>query len=571
MKINFITLSLCIIFLFACSSEEEPGRDIPKISKVEKLIEHTKEFQKEVYSIDTPGGVIHIAVGFGIANSIMVEGNGGNIIIDSADSTSEASEIYSLFKEKNSNPIKAVIYTHNHGDHTFGAEHYLTTQDERPQIIAHESTDFYMQRILGIINPIISERSTRMFGTLLPKDELINVGIGASLNVNKSPMGYIKPDTTFDKELKLNIAGINIELYHAPGETNDQLFVWLPDHKSLMPGDNIYKTFPNLYTIRGTTHRDVMGWVNSLDHMRSFNPDYLFPSHTKPISGTSVGEALTIYRDAIQYVHDQTIRLMNQGYYPDQIVEMVELPKNIAQSPYLYEFYGTVRWSVKSIFSGYLGWFNGNPSDLDSLSRIEEAKRFSNLVGGNDQLLIALNNAVVEKDMQWALQLSDKLIALDFASDEVLNLRKQALLYIGDRSSNPNKRNYFLSSALELNKDFDGFPQVERTESMMNEISINTFFSLLSVSFNPEKSSYENYSVCFEFSSGTNKTITIRNEVASISNKILNSCNLIVKSDELVFKKALSGLSNPVMALASGDIEVDGRATEFLQFLSSFR
>ena len=94
-----------------------------------------------------------------------------------------------------------------------------------------------------------------MFGTQLPENELINVGIGKSLSVAKSPLGYVKPDTTFDKELKIQIAGINIELYHAPGETNDQIFIWLPDHNSLMPGDNIYKTFPNshykLYTICG--------------------------------------------------------------------------------------------------------------------------------------------------------------------------------------------------------------------------------------------------------------------------------------------------------------------------------
>ena len=150
-----------------------------------------------------------------------------------------------------------------------------------------------------------------------------------------------------------------------------------------MPGDNIYKTFPNLYTIRGTTHRDVIGWVSSLDKMRSYEPEYIFPSHTKPIIGSEdTMEALTIYRDAIQYVHDQTIRLMNEGYYPDQIIEMVELPASIKSSPYLSEFYGTVRWSVKSIFNGYLGWFNGNPADLDPLSRKEEAQRLAKLVGG---------------------------------------------------------------------------------------------------------------------------------------------------------------------------------------------
>ena len=148
-------------------------------------------------------------------------------------------------------------------------------------------------------------------------------------------LGYIKPDTTFKEELKIKISGINIELYHAPGETNDQLFVWLPEHRSLMPGDNIYKTFPNLYTIRGTSHRDVNAWVNSLDMMIALQPKNIFPSHTLPFSGDSALETLMIYRDGIQFIHDQTIRLMNQGMYPEEIIEKIELPSAVASSPYL--------------------------------------------------------------------------------------------------------------------------------------------------------------------------------------------------------------------------------------------
>ena len=296
--------------MYSCADNDSDFNiNIPSTSEVETLIEHSKEFEKKVLSYDTPGGKIHFAIGFGIANSIMVEGENGNIIIDAADSVYEAEQIYSLFSEKNNNPVKAIIYTHNHGDHTFGAAYYVKSQNEKPQIIAHEDTDYYVQRIMGILNPIITSRSTRMFGTSLPEKDVINVGIGPNLSVSKSPTGYVRPDTTFSDTLKLNIEGIELELYHAPGETNDQIFVWLPKHKALMPGDNIYKTFPNLYTIRGTTHRDVKGWIDSIDHMKTFEPEYLFPSHTKPIIGKeTIQDALNIYRDAIQYIHDQTIR-----------------------------------------------------------------------------------------------------------------------------------------------------------------------------------------------------------------------------------------------------------------------
>ena len=568
-RYSFILIPL--FFIFSCSENKSVDIEIPLTSEVEKLVNHSKEFERKVTTYETPGGKIHFAIGYGIANSIMVEGIDGNIIIDTADSVYEAEQIYRIFKKKNSNPIKAIIYTHNHGDHTFGAAFYNTIQSEKPIIIAHEDTDFYMQRILGIINPIISERSSRMFGTIIDEDDFINVGIGASLNVGKSVAGYVKPNQTFKDQLNLSIAGIDIELHHAPGETNDQLFVWLPKHKALMPGDNVYKTFPNLYTIRGTTHRNVIGWINSIDQMRALSADYIFPSHTLPILGGDIPPTLTIYRDGIQYVHDQTIRLMNKGFYPNEIVEMIKLPESIRNSPFLYEFYGTVRWSVRSIFNGYLGWFSGNPTDLDPLTNKEEATRFATIVGGNDPLFIALEEAVNNSDMQWALELSDRLLILEYRIDEVNNLRKQALTYLGKRSSNPNKRNYFLTSAIELSSDFKGFPKAERNEDLMKQISLDTIFKILSVSYDPTKHDNSVYKVCFNFLSGTNKTITLRNHIAAISENDLEDCNLSVEADDFDFKKVLGGIKSPVGSIADGSINIEGGNIAFLNFLLKFR
>ena len=557
---------LLLSLTFSCSDETDSNNTIVLNSSVKELINHTQEFKKEIYSF---GNGIHVAVGYGIANSIMVEGIGGNIIIDASDSTFEAEIIYKQFKEINSNPIKAIIYTHNHGDHTFGTSYYYNLFDEKPDVIAHESTDYYVERIIGILNPIISKRSTRMFGTELPDEDVINVGIGPYLGVSQSPVGYIKPNITFKEELKLNIAGIDIELYHAPGETNDQLFVWLPQKKALMPGDNLYKTFPNLYTIRGTTHRDVKGWVESLDHMRSFNPQYLFPSHTKPLSGPQVLETLTIYRDAIQYVHDQTIRLINKGFYPDQIIEMIQLPENLSSSPFINEFYGTVRWSVKSIFNGYLGWFNGNISDLDPLSRFEEAKRFSAMVGGKEALFLELEKAIKNKDMQWALQISDQLIALDYKTKKTNKLRAQAAKSIAGESSNPNKRNYFLSAAYELDPNYKQSSLLPQTEAVLKEISVDMFFDILAVRLNPEKVEPGEFRVCFSFTSGLKRSMTLRNSIAEIST-LTSDCDIQVETDDQVFKEMLAGIRNPIFTVTSGKVNTNGNATSFLSFLKKF-
>ena len=555
-----------LFILSACSdSGDELNSEIDPVI-LEDLIQHTDEFEKEVYSFENG---LHLAVGYGIANSIMIEGTDGNIIVDASDSVAEAEEVYSHFRKINSNPIKAIIYTHNHGDHTFGAAYYYNLEEEKPMVIAHESTSEYVERIMGILNPIISKRSSRMFGTELPSSQVINVGIGPYLGVSQSPIGYIKPNITFSDELKINISGIEIELYHAPGETNDQLFVWLPKHRALMPGDNIYRTFPNLYTIRGTPHRDVKSWIKSLDRMRALNPDYLLPSHTKALTGETILETLTIYRDAIQYVHDQTIRLMNKGHSADEISNMIQLPPELSSSPFVREFYGTVRWSVKSIFNGYLGWFDGNVSNLDPLPSEDYAKRLAVLSGGEKKLFEALEKAILDEDMQWGLQLSDSLLALNYEIGATNKLRQKAIQHIGDRALNPNKRNYFLSSANELNPNYQAQPLLPQTSELLSEISIDMFFDILSVRLNPEETKGILQRVCFEFDSGNIKTITLRNRIAEISSESKN-CDIRVKTSEQIFKEALAGVRNPLIAVASGDIDTGGQRTNFLAFLSKF-
>ena len=337
-----------------------------------------------------------------------------------------------------------------------------------------------------------------------------------------------------------------------------------------MPGDNIYKTFPNLYTIRGTTHRDVQGWVDSLDHMRSFNPQYIFPSHTKVIEGKNAMDALTIYRDAIQYIHDQTIRLMNKGLLPEEIASAITLPPELAASPFLYEFYGTVRWSVKSIFNGYLGWFSGEPSDLDPLSKKDKAKRLSMLAGGDEELFLELEDAIIKKDMQWSLELISYLESIDYKSNQLKIYKKEALEYIGKRSSNPNKRNYFLVSAQEIDLKPDDQRNMLTAETL-NDMHVDTFFKILATRYNPSLNNNDGSIACFHLLS-SQKSMIFRNHIIEITNAIAPNCNLEIEIPEILLKQILIGYKSPIESLATGQIIIKkGSSTDFLKLLSIFR
>ena len=565
MKIKFLIPILLLVF--SCS-ETEPIEQA-KEATPEDLINHTEEFKKEIIEV-TEG--IHVAVGFALANAIMIEGDGSNIIIDTTGTVETAQEVKDLFDSINSNPVEAIIYTHNHGDHTYGATVFA---EDSTEIYAHESTGKYLSRVIGILRPIISSRSSRMFGNVLLREEVENNGIGPFLEIGRDGRkpGLLYPTKTFSDKLAFTAAGIKIELYHAPGETNDQLFVWLPEKRALFPGDNFYKTFPNLYTIRGTPYRDLVGWVNSIDMMRYLEPEYLVPSHTRPLVGAkTINNLLTTYRDAIQYVHDQTIRLMNMGMEPDEIAESLILPKHLGDSPYLQEFYGSPAWSAKNVFSGYLGWFDGNPSSLKPLPKREEATNIINLAGGWEKLFQEAEQSYLNEEFQWSLQLTDYLLRMKPDDRQTQLLRQSALVALGAKESNPNSRYYYLSSARELDENYKPNDILLPDIDVVKKYPIEAMMEVLKVNVIPEKSIDKDMQLLFTFTDSTKTfSLFLRKGVLEIQPFMIPGSSVQVKSKEEDLKAILSGIKSLPVSLVNGTLEIEGSRADLLSFFSSLR
>ena len=566
MKFLFIIPFFFIIF--SCS--ETTPIEAAKSPTPDELIAHTAEFKKEVIEV-TEG--VHVAIGYALANAILVEGENSNIIIDTTGTIETAREVKALFGAINSNPIEAIIYTHNHGDHTYGAT--VFAEDSNPDIYAHDSTEEYLSRVIGIIRPIISARSNRMFGNSLPRSEVENNGIGPFLEIGRDGRqpGLLYPTKTFSDKIKFDIGGVKVELYHAPGETNDQLFVWLPEKKALFPGDNFYKTFPNLYTIRGTPYRDLAGWVNSIDMMRYLQPEFLIPSHTRPLVGQdNINKILTTYRDGIQFVHDQTVRLMNLGLGPNDIAETLVLPKHLGDSPYLKEFYGSPEWSAKNVFTGYLGWFNGNPSSLKPLPQIVEAENFIKLAGDWDSLFATAETAYSNGEFQWSLQLTDYLLKSKPDDTQAKLLRQSSLVALGNKESNPNSRYYYLSSAAELDKDYRPNDILLPNIEAIKKYPIESFMETLKVNVIPEKSIDKNIQLLFTFTNSTKSfSVFLRKGVLEIQPFMISGSSVQVTSTEEDLKSVLSGIKSLPIALVNGTLQVNGSRTDLLSFFTSLR
>jgi alkyl sulfatase BDS1-like metallo-beta-lactamase superfamily hydrolase len=234
------------------------------------LAAHSDEFRREVIRV-TDG--VYAAVGFGLANSVLIEGDDGVIIVDTMESAEAALPVKDAFTRITPKPVKAIIYTHFHSDHTLGAG--VMAGEDKPEIYAHATTEAHLKRIATVTRETTYRRAMRQFGTLLPEGGVVNCGIGPRLVYDGTQTISILPPTkTFSGDrLDVRIAGVRIVLLHAPGETPDQIVVWLPEKRVLLPADDYYKSFPNLYAIRGTAYRDVMQWVHSLDMMRDLRAE----------------------------------------------------------------------------------------------------------------------------------------------------------------------------------------------------------------------------------------------------------------------------------------------------------
>ena len=403
---------------------------------------------------------VYVAVGYSPANVGLIVGDGGAVVIDTGMSVDDGRRIAAEFRKLTDQPVRAIVFTHSHGDHTGGAAAFVELADEKPRVWAHANFGSEARPLLAGGVSFQRVRGARQAGFLLPREDRINNGVAPVRYPKRGGNAFeagreVKP-THFLTEASqtLNVAGLTLELVAAPGETNDELFVWHGASRTLFAGDNFYRSFPNLYAIRGTPNRSVRLWADSLDKMVARNAAALIGGHTDPVlGGENVREVLTDYRNAVRYIHDETVKGMNRGLTPDELAATVRLPDRLANKEYLRPFYGHPEWGVRSVFAGYLGWFDGNPTNLFRLPPGEEAERFAKLAGGVENLRTAARDALDGgdgADAQWAAQLADRLLALDPNDDAAKRLKADALTELARRSVTATARNYYLTVARGL-------------------------------------------------------------------------------------------------------------------------
>lgn len=425
-----------------------------------ELAAHSGLFERKLHKV---GKRVWCAVGYNLANIIAVEGPEGLVIVDTGLEMRQGEEVLADLREVTDMPVAAIVYTHHHVDHVQGTRAFASEQEidsGAVPVIAHESLMEHYVQENGAIGPIMSARAISMYNVALDGADMegMNLGIGPFLRAGEN--GFVPPTDTFGEEHRVTLGGVRMEMYWVPSEAHSELCILLPDERTLLSAEVIQDhCFPNLYTLRGALFRDPQRWVRSIDAMREFGADveHMVLQHGTPVSGNAeIHEVLRNYRDAIQFTHDQTMRWANKGYAKDEIARMVRLPPHLeAFAPWLRPFYGSVEHAVPQIYSGAIGWFDGDPTALAPTPRAVYAERVVAMMGGRETVLSRASDSLAEGDPQFAAELCTLLIRVDREDAGARGVKARAFREMGYAAKNISWRGFYLTGARVLDGSLD--------------------------------------------------------------------------------------------------------------------
>jgi len=362
------------------------------------------------------------AIGFG--NTLMVTTPAGNVIIDTSLPFNAALH-KRLLQAENAGPIKYIILTHAHGDHTGGITAWKQPGTQIIAQKAHAEFQHYMQRLNGFY----ALRNAAQFALTIPKPSEWPGNYGAQL----------EPTIMFEDKYEFALGGLNFVVMSTPGETYDHASVWIPQLKAAFIGDNYYDSFPNIYTLRGTQPRWALDYVNSLNKILALKPEIVIPSHGMAIHGNAeIVKRLTRYRDAIQYVHDETVKGMNAGKDVWTLMQEIKLPPALD----IGESYGKLSWSVRGIYEGYVGYFDLQPATLYETPVTAVYPDVVKLAGGPDAIAKLAQARAAAGQAVEALHFSEMALAVDGQHPAALQAKLKALETLRARCKNSNERGW---------------------------------------------------------------------------------------------------------------------------------
>ncbi len=519
--------------------------------------------------------------GFDLANMTLIEGRTGWIVVDPLTVRETAAAALAFAREQlGDKPVTAIIFTHSHVDHFGGALGIVSAADAKQRQLPIVAPEGFLEEATSeniLLGPAMGRRAIYQFGNSLPAtvSGRVNAGLGQATAVGR--VGILAPTLIVDRTpQEVTLDGVRFVFQNAPhSEAPAELAFYLPDLKAYCGAEIMVPTLHNLYTLRGAKVRDALRWSGYIDEalLRFGEAEVFFASHLWPLWGNqNITRYMKQQRDAYKYIHDQTVRMINAGMKPDEIAEQIRFPKELRDAFSVHGYYGTLKHDARAVYQFYMGWFDGNPANLDRLPRAEAARRYLELMGGGEQVVSAARAAYEAGEYRWVAELLNHAVFADPDNRVARELLASAYDQMGYMAESAIWRNFYLTGAQELRGDTAGIaPSPAMAMDMLAWAPVESFLEAWAAALDGPGAEGKNLKLNLEF---TDAAAGEASYVLWIENAVLHfrrsppapDANAGIALPKATFLKVLVGSAGIGDLLGDGGITITGSKLDLLSF-----
>ena len=441
--------------------------------------------------------------GYDMANLTVVKGDTGWIVFDPLMSVECSQAAMQLIEENlGKYPVRAVIISHSHVDHFGGILGVMAEDDKADGALSLEAQ--LASGKIPVITPAgftehavrenvyagkgMGRRSNYQYGVLLTPGVTGKLAQGIGMGQSTGTVSFLTPSYEITETGEtLTIDGVELEFQLTPGtEAPAEMNTWLPQHKALWVAENCTGTLHNLYTLRGAEVRDGASWASYITEAITRygkEVEVTFQSHNWPHWGNEVVNDYMVNTAAVyKYINDQTLTYINQGYTSDEISNMIELPEALDKIWYTRQYYGTVAHNAKAVYQKFMGWYDGNPVNLNPLSPSDSARKWVEYLGDTDRVLQMAKADFDRGEYQWVAEITNTLVFADPTNTGARLLCADALEQLGYQAESGPWRNEYLTAAQELRHGNANFTAATKsTGAMIRALSAPMLFDYMAI------------------------------------------------------------------------------------------
>ncbi|MFJ9776104.1 alkyl/aryl-sulfatase [Kitasatospora sp. NPDC101157] len=519
--------------------------------------------------------------GLDLSNVSFIEGERGVIVMDPLISAETAGAALGLYRRhRGDRPVTGVVYTHSHADHFGGVRGVVSQEDVaagRVPVVAPEGFIEHAVSENVFAGTAMARRAGYMYGAALPRGPQGQVGTGLGQTTSTGTFTVIPPtlsvSTTGQEEV---VDGVRMVFQMAPdSEAPAEMHVYFPDLRALCTAENATHVLHNILTIRGAPVRDPHVWAGYLTAaigLFGADLDVVFASHHWPTWGRErTVEFLALQRDLYAYLHDQTLRMINQGMTGPEIAEAIELPPALRDAWHAHGYYGSVSHNVKAIYQRYMGWYDGNPAHLWPHPPVEAAHRYLEYMGGADAVLDKARTSYAAGDFRWVAEVLNHVLFAQPDHAAARELLADTYEQLGYGAENGTWRCAYLSGAYELRHGGFGTPVSPVTPEVLAQLTPEQVMDALAVRVNGPRCWNEQLTVDLDLTdTGARYRLVLRNGVLTYTTAPQNTpadAVIAVPAAALPAIATATAGTDPA-ALAAG-IAVDGDRNAIGRLLAS--